>query len=78
MPNEIKRVINTFLLSLLFVLPMNAQEQAIMIGMGRSSQLDTYLSPERYTGTEMRIIHNNIITHKGMGFHHEWTQQGSF
>lgn len=78
MPNEIKRVINTFLLSLLFMLPMNAQEQAIMIGVGRSSQLDTYLSPERYTGTEMRIIHNNIITHKGMDFHHEWTQQGSF
>ena len=44
MPNEIKRVINTFLLSLLFVLPMNAQEQAIMIGMGRSSQLDISLS----------------------------------
>lgn len=78
MTNERKRAIKALIISLLFVIPVSAQEQSITVGIGHASQLDTYLSPERYTGLGLRIIHNNIITHKGMVYHHEWTQQGSF
>ena len=36
--------------------PLPAQEKATMIGMGYASILDTYLSQEKYVGSDLRII----------------------
>ena len=36
--------------------PLPTQEKATMIGMGYASILDTYLSQEKYVGSDLRII----------------------
>ena len=36
--------------------PLPTQEKATMIGMGYASILDTYLSQEKYIGSDLRII----------------------
>ncbi len=36
-----------------------AQEKTRLLGIGKTFQLDTYLSPEHYSGTELRLIQMN-------------------
>ena len=62
-----------FLYSLLFVLASwqysFAQEVATQIAVGHANHLDTYLSPEKYRGTEIRFI-SEVLKNKVM-FQHE-------
>ena len=71
-----KRLIaTTVMLVFLSTTALMAQEKAAMLSVGYTSQLDTYLSPEHYSGMDVRFIHNSIITHRGWGSHHEFTHQ---
>lgn len=64
----------TFVFIMLIMLLSNvfAQEKAYMIGIGRSSQLDTYLSPEHYSGLELRFINESTKMHSDSVFSHTW------
>lgn len=46
-----------------------------MVGIGSANILDTYISPERYTGLELRIISQ---THRQWRNHPAWNSQSSF
>ena len=49
-----KHLLTVILLSVSLTAP--AQERTCLLGVGRTSLLDTYLSPEHYAGTELRLV----------------------
>ena len=51
---------------------------ARMIGVGRASTLDTYLSPEEYSGMELRYVSHTIRRREGRRLSHMLVHQGSF
>lgn len=50
---------------------------AQMIGVGRASILDTYLSPEEYSGLELRYISHTIRHREGSRWSHLLLHQGA-
>jgi len=40
--------------------PLSQRTHSSMLGIGSKNQLDTYLSPNEYTGTEVRFLQENI------------------
>ena len=40
--------------------PLSLRSHSTMLGIGSNNQLDTYLAPLEYTGTEVRFIQENI------------------
>lgn len=57
-------------------LGVSAQERVQMVGLGYSSQLDTYLSPEHYSGIELRYIGERTHRKAESNMSHTWTTQG--
>lgn len=57
-------------------LGVSAQERAQMISVGYSSLLDTYLSPEHYSGVELRYIGERTNLKPDSNMSHTWTTQG--
>lgn len=57
-------------------LGVSAQERAQMISVGYSSLLDTYLSPEHYSGVELRYIGERTNQKPDSNMSHTWTTQG--
>lgn len=65
-----KQTVFTFLLYLVFLLPLHAQEDSLqntrfvmrstLFGAGFNNVMDTYLSPLEYTGPEVRILHERM------------------
>lgn len=65
-----KQSLLTFILGLLFCLPVHAQEDSLqttryvmrstLFGAGYNNVLDTYLTPLEYTGPEIRILHERM------------------
>lgn len=59
-------MMNRLVLLLVFVFPVaiNAQDKIVtnskMLGIGATRLLDTYLSPEHYSGTEVRFVDHTI------------------
>lgn len=53
-----------FMLFSLLPLSVFAQEKSWLVGIGQSSQLDTYLSQEHYKGPELRIINQTEFCSK--------------
>ena len=49
-----RRLLTVILLLSTLLAP--AQERTYLLGIGRTSLLDTYLSPEHYSGTELRLM----------------------
>jgi len=49
-----------------------------MVGIGAADILDTYLSPEKYTGTEVRYISHTIRAREGRRWSRLLVHQGSF
>lgn len=47
-----------------------------MVSIGHASQLDTYLSPEHYSGLELRYIGERSRWHKSPQTYHTFTTQG--
>jgi hypothetical protein len=47
---------------------------ASLVGVGASQTLDTYLSPEKYSGTEIRVLSQ---THRQWRKHSQWSSQSS-
>ena len=64
-----KRFIYSLLFLLAFWQSSFAQEVATQIAIGHANHLDTYLSPEKYRGTEIRFI-SEVLKTKVM-FQHE-------
>lgn len=52
-----------------------AQDKAVYVSVGSSSQIDTYLSQEHYKGAELRFIHNTKHQSSKHPLWHEWEQQ---
>ncbi len=50
---------------------------AKMIGIGTTNILDTYLSPEKYTGTDVRYISHTLRQRQGHRFIYEFVHQGN-
>jgi len=53
-----------------------SMDNAEMVSIGHSSQLDTYLSPEHYSGTELRYISEHLRWHKFPDTFCTYTAQG--
>ena len=83
--------IRSLLISLAALMPVAAMAQqadtlhsdkvvtnARMIGVGRASTLDTYLSPEEYSGMELRYVSHTIRRREGRRLSHMLVHQGSF
>lgn len=51
---------------------------AQMLGIGAANILDTYLSPEKYSGLEVRYISHTIRRHEGTRWSRMLVHQGSF
>jgi len=74
-------------LTFLFLLPFSvlttaAQDDKIitnakMIGIGNTNILDTYLSPEKYNGTEFRYISHTLREKRNSHLYREIIQQGN-
>lgn len=58
--------------------PLKTITNARMIGVGSTNILDTYISPEKYTGTELRYISHTIRERKGKRISREIIHQGYF
>ena len=50
---------------------------AKMIGIGTTNILDTYLSPEKYTGTDVRYVSHTLRQRQGSKFIYELVHQGN-
>lgn len=50
------KYITAFVISLLLSLNASAQEKKFLLGFGSTSQIDTYLTPEHYSGSETRYL----------------------
>ncbi|MBP7098285.1 MAG: DUF3316 domain-containing protein, partial [Prevotella sp.] len=89
---KIKTIKNKILLMLPVLLmcnmSMNAQTDSLrfgdkfitnakMIGIGTTNILDTYLSPEKYTGTDVRYISHTLRQRQGNRFIYEFVHQGN-
>lgn len=48
-----------------------------MIGIGTTNILDTYLSPEKYTGTDVRYVSHTLRQRQGSKFIYELVHQGN-
>ena len=88
---RIMKAIRSFLLSALLALPLAAFGQggdtlysnkvitnAQMLGIGAASMLDTYLSPEEYSGWELRYVSHTIRRREGRHWSRMLVHQGSF
>ena len=58
-----------------------AQENRIvtnskLLGVGKTNILDTYLSPEKYNGTELRYISHTLREQQGKRLYREVIHQG--
>lgn len=53
-----------------------AERKAMMLSVGNASQLDTYLSPEHYSGLELRYIGEHLIWNKFPCCYYTFTTQG--
>ena len=84
------RIIRSLLLTAALVLPSAAGAQAVdtlrgdkvvtnarMIGVGAASILDTYLSPEEYSGPELRYVSHTIRRREGRSWSHMLVHQGA-
>lgn len=79
MTNHSKRM--AALLCALLTLTVMAQERherADMIGIGAVQLLDTYLSPEKYRGTEVRVISQSHHPWKNPSWHRQSIVMASF
>lgn len=56
--------------------PFKIITNARMIGIGSANILDTYISPEKYTGTELRYISHTIRERNGKSLSREIMHQG--
>ena len=85
------KAIRSFLISALLALPLAAFGQggdtlysnkvitnAQMLGIGAADILDTYLSPETYTGWELRYVSHTIRRREGRRWSRMLVHQGSF
>lgn len=85
------KALKIFIVQALLILPpaMTAQEadtipsakvitNAQMLGVGGVNILDTYLSPEKYTGMEVRYISHTIRRREGARWSRMLVHQGSF
>ncbi len=48
-----------------------------LLGVGATNILDTYLSPEKYNGTELRYISHTLREHEGKRLYREIIHQGN-
>lgn len=53
-------------------------EKMYLLGIGKVSLLDTYLSPEHYKGNDFRIYYESTKQHKDPEMSHSWMQHGEF
>lgn len=69
------------------LIPLRAQEDTLrsdkmttsvkMLGLGHINILDTYLSPESYTGTDFHYLSHTTYDKIGSNISHQFVQQGS-
>lgn len=83
-----KRLLFVILSSLLGLCPSYGQregsiehkenEKIYLLGIGKMSLLDTYLSPEHYKGNNIRLYYESTKQHDNPEMSHSWMSHGEF
>ena len=55
-----QRIVIIMIVMMTGILGSQAQEKTRMVGIGYTSDLDTYLSPEHYSGLDLRLIREDV------------------
>lgn len=65
-----------FVIMVVCVQGMRAQKRYNFVGIGTTNQLDTYLSPEKYTGPELRYLSMRVKPLKDIRWERELKSEG--